>query len=274
MICTIDWFGPNRQPCPQCARRANDRTCGVTLDAAGNGVAHCFRCEYVETHRQQQTETHHRVATATTIAPIKHLVLSAYGRGLWAECNPLHGIALDYLNARSCVIPPEGSHLRYHQALKHGPSGFVGVALVALVTDAITAEPLTLHRTWIQPDGKKAPLDPPRMWLGGHRKSGGVVRLWAEDFVTSGLGIAEGIESALSLAHAHQPVWACLDAGNLAALPVLSGIESLLIAVDHDDAGIRAAENCAARWAGAGREVGVVMPEIHKTDLNDIARAA
>lgn len=274
MINAIDWFGPTRQPCPQCARRPNDRTCGVTVDSVGSGVAHCFRCEYVETRRDERTTISPGVCKPAAVAAIKHLTLSTYGHELWTACGPLRGPAIEYLDARACVIPPKNGDLRYHPALKHGPSGTVGHALVALVTDAVTGEPLTLHRTWIQPDGTKALLDPPRMLLGGHRKAGGVVRLWPDEFVTMSLGIAEGIESALSLAHAHTPVWACIDAGNMAMLPVLLGIDSLLIAADNDDAGIRAAKSCAARWIDAGREVCIVMPEIHKTDLNDLARAA
>lgn len=274
MINAIDWFGPNRQPCPLCARRPNDRTCGVTVDSVGNGVAHCFRCEYVETRRDKRTTINPGVCKPAAVASIKHLTLSTYGHELWNACGPLHGPGLDYLEARACVIPPKDGHLRYHPALKHGPSGIVGPALVALITDALTGEPLTLHRTWIQPDGTKALLDPPRMLLGGHRKAGGVVRLWPDESVTMGLGIAEGVETALSLVHAHAPVWACIDAGNMAVLPVLAGIDSLLIAADNDDAGIRAAKNCAARWIDAGCEVSIVMPEIYNTDLNDIARAA
>jgi putative DNA primase/helicase len=86
--------------------------------------------------------------------------------------------------------------------------------------------------------------------------------------------LAEGIETALSLAHAHTPVWACVDAGNLAAMPVLAGIDSLTVAADHDEAGITAAETCARRWADAGREAYIVTPPGQRMDLNDMARAA
>ena len=270
----IDWDGQTRQPCPECSRSPKDRTCGVTVDPDGHGVAHCFRCEYVETRRADCSQVRPGTGQKRATAPFRHEALSTLGCALWGDCRPLSGPAIAYLNARHCVIPPADGHLRLHPALKHGPSGIVGPALVALVTDAVTGQPLTLHRTWIQRDGAKAPLDPPRMYLGGHRKAGGVVRLWPDESVTMGLGIAEGIESALSLAHAYQPVWACLDAGNMAALPVLAGIESLMIAADHDKVGIGAAESCGARWADADREVRIVMPEAHKADLNDIARAA
>ena len=73
--------------------------------------------------------------------------------------------------------------------------------------------------------------------------------LWPSEAVTYSLGIAEGVESALALAQVHRPVWAAVDAGNLAAFPVLAGIETLLVAVDGDEAGRAAAATCADRWA-------------------------
>lgn len=184
------------------------------------------------------------------------------------------GDGLAYLTARRCVIPPADGHLRYHPALEHPPSGMVGPALVALVTDAITGTPLTLHRTWICANGSKAPLAPPRMLLAGHRKRGGVVRLWPDEAVTTSLGIAEGIESALSLAHTFTPVWACIDASNLAEFPVLEGIECLTIGADNDPVGIAAASACKERWIRAGRMARIVMPPTPGTDLNDMVRAA
>lgn len=205
-------------------------------------------------------------------APLRES-LADYGRDLWSACKPISGPAREYLEARACVIPPEDGDLRMHPALPH-PSGYVGPALVALVTDVVTREPLTLHRTWIRPDGLKAEVDPPRLLLGGHRKAGGCIRLWPDEAVSTSLAVAEGIESALSLAHAHQPVWSLIDAGNLAALPVLVGIECLLIGADHDNAGTKAARQCASRWHEAGARVYIVTPPQERTDLNNIAMEA
>ena len=81
------------------------------------------------------------------------------------------------------------------------------------------------------------------------------------------LGVAEGIETALSLAHAFEPVWSVIDAGNLAALPVLGGVECLLIAADNDLAGIKAANECALRWNKEGVEVRITQQP--QNDLND-----
>jgi hypothetical protein len=112
-------------------------------------------------------------------------------------------------------------------------------------------------------------VDQPRLLLGGHTKAEGVIRLWSDEAVTYGLGVGEGVESTLSLAHAYTPVWACIDAGNLSTLPVLDGIEALTIAADFDPTGIAAARECARRWRAAGRQARIVMADQFGSDLND-----
>jgi hypothetical protein len=68
------------------------------------------------------------------------------------------------------------------------------------------------------------------------------------------------------------PVWALLSAKQLEQFPALTGIESLWIAADHDDAGIKAARVCGSRWRDAGREVFVVKPRAPSSDLNDVVQ--
>lgn len=255
--------GDHRYACPACGRGKRDKTLGVTIEG-GKGVAHCFRCSYTETFRDDRTAIS-RSSVLVNASSCKHETLSDYGRALWAACVTLRDTMGErYLVHRRCAVPP--GDLRFHPNLPHKPSGTSGPALVALVTDAITSAPLTLHRTWITPTGKAA-LGPPRMLLGNHGKQGGVIRLWPDDYVTHGLAVAEGIETALSLAHAYQPVWACIDAGNLAALPMLPGVECLVIGADNDPAGQAAAHNCARRWSAAGVEVRITQQAAN--DLND-----
>lgn len=104
-------------------------------------------------------------------------------------------------------------------------------------------------------------------------KAGGVVRLWPDDEVTLGLAVGEGLETSLASARGFGLAWVCIDAGNLAALPVLGGIEAITIAADHDEAGIKAARACAERWAAAGCEVRIVLPELPGAALADEAVA-
>lgn len=176
-------------------------------------------------------------------------------------------MAVAYLEHRCCVIPPAYGDLRWHPALKH-PSGHVGPALVALISDTHTCEPLSLHRTWITASGK-ADVSPARLLLGNHGIDNGVIRLWSDDDVGHTLGIAEGIETALSLAHAVQPVWAMIDAGHLSKFPALPGITQIYIAQDNDTAGIKAATASARRWTAAGKFVSVSQQK--QNDINDLA---
>src|SRR5262249_57097096 len=110
---------------------------------------------------------------------------------------------------------------------------------------------------------------------GGKPKSFGpmrgcVIRLWPDEDVTAGLVIGEGVETTLSVATRFpsrdgtllRPAWAAASAGNLEDFPVLPGIEALTIAADNDanGCGQRAAAQCEARWAKAGREVITFTP--------------
>src|SRR6185295_6300379 len=92
-------------------------------------------------------------------------------------------------------------------------------------------------------------------------------RLADGDDIRTGLGIAEGIETALSVQQ-HiwpGPVWAACSAGGIARLPVITGIEALTIFADTDEHGIglRAARQCGERWlsAGACDEIRIISPK-------------
>ncbi|MCG5240849.1 toprim domain-containing protein [Azospirillum doebereinerae] len=209
--------------------------------------------------------------------PVEHATLSPWGRELWASARPVAPdcIAGRYLLGRRCALP-ESHAVRWVPSLRYGPAGTEFPALLGLITDVQDAgRLLNLHRTWLAPDGSgKAPVDRPRLLLRGHRKAGGVIRLSANDDVTVGLGIAEGLETALTaLAAGWAPVWCCIDAGNLGAFPVLHGIESVTIFADYDPAGRAGADKVANRWAAAGREARIVLPPRPGDDLNDWAAA-
>lgn len=189
---------------------------------------------------------------------------------MWGHARPLDGddVASRYLRGRGCVLPPWDGDLRWMLAAP----GCSWVSMLARVTDALTGESMTLHRTAIDPaTARKADIEDQRLLLRGQAKAGGVIRLWPQESVTYELAIAEGIETGLALAHAVTPVWSTIDAGGMARMPVLSGIVSITIAADNDDAGRRAAEACARRWYDAGRKVRVVLPPGPGQDLADVA---
>jgi hypothetical protein len=145
---------------------------------------------------------------------------------------------------------------------------------VALFRDAITNVPTGVHRTALK---LNAPVD--RMSLGPTK--GSVIKLWPDEDVTAGLVLGEGIETVLAAATriVHratrlQPAWAAGYANNLANFPVLTGIESLTVLVDHDAnaEGQRAAAQVISRWRDAGRESIGIMPDKVGDDFNDLIK--
>ncbi|RWC09109.1 MAG: virulence-associated protein E [Mesorhizobium sp.] len=163
---------------------------------------------------------------------------------IWTRSVPIAGtLAETYLCARGLAY--EGDVVRFYPG---------GRAMVALITNIVTAEPQGIHRTFLDRDGRKVD----RKMLGP--AGGGVVRLSGDADVSIGLAIAEGIETALAVPF--RPVWACLSAGTMSAFPVLSGVEALTVFADNDASGTgqRAANDCAQRWHAAEREVTIRIP--------------
>ena len=253
-----------RAPCPVCAKGPKDRALSTTTDERGT-VSHCFRCGYVKAeHLERRPLEPIRSTAPKSDAPLEW---SERAESIWRRTQPLRGsLGEVYLRHRGCVLPPQDSDLRFLPASdKYRPT------LCAKITDAVTNAPLSLHFTRLASDGRgKAGSGCDKMLLAGHRKRGGAIRLWPGECVTYGLGIAEGIETALVSARAFTPIWATVDCGNMAAFPLLPGIDCLAVYADHDQAGMRAAIQCAQRWNKAGREVAVYRSPVPGEDIADV----
>ena len=235
---------------------------------------------------EDATSRRREVPVLVETARPKHVTLSMSGRLTWAHTKPItaEDPAGKYLLSRGCMLPHPDGDLRWVAEHEH-PSGHTVPALVGLITDIRdAARQLSLHQTWITTDGSgrkvfdhlnhrpkhQRPLS--RLTLPGHTTKGGCIRLWPDAAVTTGLGVAEGIETALTLAKEITPVWSLLTAGELAELPYLYPVESLTVAVDNDAAGMKAFLSVAARWEREGSEVFAVRAKEAKADLNDLAR--
>ncbi|WP_446332866.1 toprim domain-containing protein [Burkholderia pseudomallei] len=219
-------------------------------------------------NRHDVQATREQVAIPPAAPPMRATLASRW-LDYWNRLEPPHGACLDYLHARKCSIPPRDGDLRCDPAARH-PSGYIGPCLVAQVSDYLTFEPLSLHRTWICADGTKPNVDKPRRLLAGHRKRGGAIFLWPNEAVDIALGIGEGIETSLTLARYFRPVWSLIDAGNLEHFSVLPGIQSITICADNDPAGLKAATACAEHWAGSGCETRIVCAPEPGADINDL----
>jgi hypothetical protein len=194
-----------------------------------------------------------------------------YARRIWSETTALTStLAEIYLGHRK-LHAPDGEVVRFHsQCPRKTETGTEQLpAMVAKMVDPLTGAFAGVHRTFLLPDGSGKVPDQAKMMLGG----AGVIRLSADEHVTTGLGITEGIENGLSIIQAAgwSPVWACGSAASIAKLPVLDGIECLTIFADADQPGMVAARECAARWIAANREVQIIPPR-RGGDWNDVVR--
>jgi hypothetical protein len=188
---------------------------------------------------------------------------------LWNEARGPRGtVVAGHLASRGIALPDDmaGDVIRFHPALKFNGESVAG--MLALFRDIASNEPCGIHRTFLDGAGRK--LD--RKMLG--RARGAAIKLDADENVTLGLHIGEGIETCLAAWLAgFRPVWALGSATAIAAFPAVSGVQAITVLGEVGDGGAnhRAAQACAARWIEAGREALMVTPLVGG-DLNDVWR--
>ena len=135
------------------------------------------------------------------------------------------------------------SVLRFHPRCPFGP-GTRHPCLLALLRDVTTDAITGIHRIALTADGRKIE----RRMLGRT----GAVKLWPPG---AQLVVGEGIETVLAAATRIrnrgallQPAWSMVSSHALGRLPVIPGVERLIILVDHDEAGLTASGTCMDRW--------------------------
>lgn len=181
--------------------------------------------------------------------------------------SPANTPTQTYLRSRGVDV---AASIRHVDDLDHHPTRTRWPAMLAAITDARDAGRLIgVHRTYLAKDGSgKAPVEPSRMILGN--KKGGVIRLVPDEQIETRLGVAEGIETALTAMRAGWSCWAAIDAGNMARLPIWPSVDFAIFA-DNDPAGLKAANTLSARWREAGGNAVVMAPHESGKDWNDAA---
>lgn len=202
--------------------------------------------------------------------------------------NRLGGVALPMMVRNS-------GHVRYHPApyfnathqnlaskYSETPIPRSQGAIICKMTDALTGKATGIHRTFLTPQGLN------HKGLDGRStkrmlSTPGVVRLVdpvAHGDSFPGVGIGEGMESALAamVRYEWSPIWATLTANLMKSFPVLPHVDAITIFADADKinpqtgkrTGEAVAEECAQRWADAGREATIHIPKKEKTDFADL----
>lgn len=172
--------------------------------------------------------------------------------------------------------------LRFHPALPYyGEDGKLlrkCPAIVCAIRD-VEGQLITLHRTYLTSTGKKAAVEMPRKMMSvpeGADVVGGAIQLGVPKGV---LGLAEGLETALSAYKATQiPTWSTVSARLMESVEIPTGVHTVLIWADKDKSitGERSARVLQNRLIRAGLKAHVLLPHMPRrgnaksVDWNDV----
>jgi putative DNA primase/helicase len=173
----------------------------------------------------------------------------------------------EYLRHRTGIegLPTD---IRYHRALPYGDSLYPAMLGVVTMPDG---KPSTMHRTWLDGKGGKAPVDQPKKVMSGTIK-GGAIRLAP---LAECIGIAEGIETALAASVLFgMPVWAAISANGVQQWEPPAGVSSVIVFADNDEnfVGQNAGYALAQTLTRRGIKVDVRVPAKVGTDWADVAK--
>ena len=189
---------------------------------------------------------------------------------IWNRASPIEPgtPAARYLELRRIAHVISSAALRWRRDTPH-PSGGRHLALLAAITGA-DGDFVGLQRIFLDRDGNKAAVEPQKASIG--QVAGGACRL--QDCSTE-VVIAEGIETAAAAgAILGVPAWSAVSCGNLGrSLTLPASVRSVVIAVDNDMAGLRAAREGWRRWKSEGRAVKFLKPTASGADAADLIAA-
>jgi len=205
-------------------------------------------------------------ASATTEGPEQTRTRkpSAAALRIWRDAQPLRASpAKAYLESRGILAASPA--LRFHSRTPLGPKGRTRFLPAMIAAVNLDEGPIAIHRTFLSGDAK-ADFDKPKRALGSLGEA--AVRLFAP--VSGKLGLAEGIESALSAyALTGIPVWATLGNERFGLVSIPESVTELHLFVDHDAGGELAASRGLGAYAQEGRTIQVRKPHPSDTDWND-----
>jgi putative DNA primase/helicase len=280
-------LGRTMAMCPLCSesrrtpQKCHSKVLAVTLIEPEFAVYYCNHCDaqgYCRPDTPSRVidlaEQQRRLGEAKRQAEKEKRDRTGQALTLWNEAQPCRGSPIEsYLYHTRGIgdwldtFPFLDKVFRYHPSCPFGAERLP--CMLALVREIKTNAPV--HRTALTTGPRPERIE--RRSLGP--TTGGAIKISPDHEVHSGLLIGEGIETVLSASKLLQfkPVWSLIDKNGLAKFPVLSGVESVTIAVDNDPGGDgqRAAAECVQRLTEAAVEVITAQTNL-VSDFNDFIR--
>lgn len=191
---------------------------------------------------------------------------------LWAKTVPVtDGDPVSLYLRRRGLAGPVPKHLHLHPRLTYWDGGDCG-AWPAMIAPLIRPDGvvLALHRTYLTPDGSKAPVPTVKKLTGAAGPLAGAC-IPLHDPQQGVIGIAEGIETAQA-AHLASglPTVAAYCADNLAAYTWPPSVRRIVVFADADPKGADKAHSLKARAMRAGLSVAVMTPSTPGADWCDV----
>jgi hypothetical protein len=200
------------------------------------------------------------------VDPKNKLSFSPNARRLWRSAAMITGSPAElYLTRRGLLCASD--QLRYLGRTPLGPRAAVRFlpAMLAAVTTDIGI--IAIHRTYLDlASGKIAGFERPKRALGS--LGNGAVRFAPP--VQGRLGLAEGIESALSAMQLFGiPCWATLGNERFGIVSIPESVRELYLFIDNDAGGALAGERAMKAYAAPTRVIHSRAPASPRFDWND-----
>jgi putative DNA primase/helicase len=184
---------------------------------------------------------------------------------LWRAAVADGDVVRSYLDRRAIKLAPPPT-LRQGTTVIFGRVPVPTLIAAAQAPDRRVIAVQETRLTWL---GAKAPVSVPRITTGALGYA--AVRLAPAGPV---LGLAEGIETALSAMQIHGvPCWATLGGQRMARIALPSEVREVHLFADNDDAGRTSADAAASRYRADGLKVQVRPPPEGFGDWNDVVQA-
>lgn len=259
-----------------CCPAHDDRTPSLSVTLGRKAILfHCFAgCsneEVIAALDRQGVRSRDLFDGSAAVAAdqLKKRAFNSNARRLWHSATAISDSpAEEYLAQRGILRASD--QLRYLARTPLGPRGavqFLPAMLAAVTTDmGIVA----IHRTFLDStSGKLAGFDRPKRALGS--LGCGAVRLASP--AAGRLGLAEGIESALSAMHLFGiPCWATLGSERFGLDAIPESVRELYLFIDNDRGGERADQRAQKAYSNGKRVIHSRKPTSRGLDWNDVLK--